>query len=267
MRIEHLYRYPVKSMLGETMTALHVDRGGADGDRRWALVDQSTGRVASAKQARLWRGLLQCSARVEGKHVQIRMPDGASVAADAQGVDDLLSQLLERTVRLVNKRPQGASVERADPDQVLSRGLDAEVDAPLLELAQKTPGDAFTDLAPLHAVTTATLEHIGVEAVRYRPNVVIATPPGYPPYRENEWIGRTLTVGYAQLRALGPTPRCVIPTLEHGALGRSPQALRTPAAENLTQSFDFGVLPCVGAYLEVLTEGTLRVGDPVTMDC
>ncbi|GLP75528.1 hypothetical protein TUM20983_26380 [Mycobacterium antarcticum] len=61
---------------------------------------------------------------------------------------------------------------------MLEFGLDAEVDAPLLELAEATPGDSFTDFAPVHAVTTATLERIGTEAERYRPNLVIATPPG-----------------------------------------------------------------------------------------
>ena len=41
----------------------------------------------------------------------------------------------------------------------------------ILRIAKATPGDSFTDEAPLHAITTATLEHIGVEALRYRPNL------------------------------------------------------------------------------------------------
>jgi uncharacterized protein YcbX len=104
-----------------------------------------------------------------------------------------------------------------------------------------------------------------VEAERYRPNLVITTPPGYPAYSENDWTGRTLTIGGVRLTALGPTPRCVIPTLEHGGLDRSPAALRTPAAENRVDSFDFGVLPCAGAYLAVSAKGTIRTGDPVSI--
>jgi uncharacterized protein len=61
-------------------------------------------------------------------------------------------------VRLVDHRPEGAAVERADPDQALERGLDAEVDAPIMELGAATPGDSFVDLAPLHVITTATLQ-------------------------------------------------------------------------------------------------------------
>ncbi|WP_193045500.1 MOSC domain-containing protein [Mycolicibacterium baixiangningiae] len=265
MHVGSLRRYPVKSMLGETVTALPVGFGGAEGDRRVALIDQETGRVASAKQARLWRQLLQCSARIDGGRVWIRMPDGTDVAADEDGVEDLLSNLLSRPVRVADHRPQGASVERADPEQVLEQGLDADVDAPLLELAEGTPGDSFVDLAPLHVITTATLERIGTEAERYRPNIVISTPPGYPAYAENEWTDRILTVGSVQLKGMGPTPRCVIPTLEQGDLGRAPHALRTPTAENRVESFGLGRLPCAGAYVEVVTEGTISVGAAVEL--
>lgn len=266
LRIESLYRYPVKSMLGERVDSLFIDTRGAKGDRRLALIDESSGRVASAKQARLWRGLLLCSAVTEDGGVRIQLPDGSTTTADDDHADDLLSQFLGRSVRLGHSRSDGDSIERADPDQVLEMGVEAEVDAPILELAQATPGDSFVDLAPVHAITTATLERIGVEAARYRPNLVIATPPGYPAYAENGWTGQVLSVGGTRLRAMGPTPRCVIPTLEHGELPRAPHALRTPAAENRVDTFDLGPLPCAGTYLEVLAEGTMQIGDPVSLD-
>ncbi|MGV0782103.1 MOSC domain-containing protein [Mycolicibacterium sp. XJ775] len=266
MRVESLYRYPIKSMLGESVETLSVNAGGAEGDRKFALIDESSGRVASAKQARLWRTLLSCGAVTEQRRVRIHLPDGSTTTTDEDGVDDVLSQFVGRSVRLIDSRPAGASIERADPDQVLDKGIDAEVDAPILELGLATPGDSFTDLAPVHAVTTATLERIGVEAARYRPNLVIATPPGFPAYAENEWTDQILTVGGVRLRAMGPTPRCVIPTLEHGALPRAPHALRTPAAENRVDAFGLGLLPCAGTYLQVLAAGTLQIGDPVSLD-
>jgi uncharacterized protein YcbX len=265
MRVGSLHRYPVKSMLGETVNALEVSFAGVAGDRQLALIDQETGRVASAKQARLWRHLLQCSAHIAGGRVRVLLPDGTTMTTDQEGFDDALSSLLSRPVRVTDHRAPGASVERADPEQVLQHGLDAEVEAPLLELAEGTPGDSFVDLAPLHVITTATLERIGTEAQRYRPNIVIATPEGYPPYAENDWTDRTLTVGTTQLKAMGPTPRCVIPTLEHGDLTRATHALRTPAAENLVESFGLGRLPCAGAYFDVVTEGTIRVGDQLSL--
>jgi hypothetical protein len=187
------------------------------------------------------------------------------VAADDPGVDDLFSRLLGRSVRLVGERPRGASLERPDPETVLELGEDAEVEARIVEIAGATPGDSFTDFAPLHAITTATLERVGVEALCYRPNLVIATPPGYPPYAENDWVGGELAVGEARLRVLEPTSRCAVPTLEHGPLARAPQALRTLIAENRVKTPGSGMLPCAGVYLEVLNEGTIRTADPVTV--
>jgi uncharacterized protein YcbX len=265
MRVDSLRRYPVKSMLGETVDRLFVDEHGAEGDRRLALVDTETGYVASAKQARLWRGLLKCTANADTGRVSIGLPDGTHVEADDPGVDDLLSQLVGRKVRLISKRPQGATVERPDPEKLLELGLDAEVGGRILQIAQATPGDSFTDDAPLHAITTATLQRIGVEALRYRPNLVIATPPDYPAYAENHWLGREFAIGEVRLRGLPATTRCVVPTLEHGPLPRAPQALRTPAIENRWQAGGSVAQPCAGAYLEVVVPGVIRVGDAVTI--
>jgi uncharacterized protein len=268
MRVASLRRYPVKSMLGEAVDSLFVDESGADGDRRLALVDAETGYVASAKQARLWRGLLQCTAHADGGRVSIALPDGTTVGADDPGVDDVLSRLVGRPVRLISKRPHGATLERPDPERLLELGLDAdaaEVGGRLLQLAQETPGDSFTDDAPLHAITTATLERIGVEALRYRPNVVIETPAGHPAYTENHWLGQEFVIGEVRLRGLPATSRCVVPTLEHGPLPRAPQALRTPAAENRWDAGSSGPQPCAGAYLRVVTKGVIRVGDTVTI--
>jgi uncharacterized protein YcbX len=263
MYVASLWRYPVKSMLGEVVDSLFVDQGGAHGDRRLALLDAVTGRVASAKQPRLWRELLQFSARVDAGEVRIKLPDGRTVSANHAGIDDLLSQSLGRPVQLISERPQGATLERPDPEQVLQFGLDAEVEGQLVEIARATPGESFTDLAPLHAITTATVEHVGTEALRYRPNLLIATPPGYPPYAENDWVGRQMVAGEARLQVLKPTVRCAVPTLEHGALPRAPHALRTLMAENRLASSGSGRVPCAGAYLEVLTAGTINTDDVV----
>ncbi len=264
--VHSVYRYPVKSMLGERLPELWVDEEGALGDRRLALIDDATGRIASAKQARLWRNLLHCSASLGPSGVTIEMPGSGGIPATAASINAQLSQLLGRPVHLIDRRPVGATIERADPDQVLDRGLDAEVDAPLLELAKATSGHSFTDFAPLHAITTATLDHIDADAARYRPNIVIATPPDFPVYAENDWTGCILRIGDAELRVMGPTPRCAIPTLEHGSLPKAPHALRLLAAENRVNAFDFGVLACAGTYLQVVTAGMIRSGERVHIE-
>lgn len=257
-------RYPVKSMLGEELQQVRVTSSGLDGDRELALLDQVSGTVATAKHPRIWRNLLQFAASQSGATVVIRLPDGSTLDANDPAVDSALSAVLGRRVHLSADRPGGAAVERPAPEDVLAHGVDADVPFEMLEIAQGTPGATFVDYAPVHLITSATIEHVGTEALRYRPNLVIDTP-GEKPFAENGWMGRTITVGHVRLRAALPTPRCAVPTLEHGSMPRAPHAVRTPLAENRVDVPGFGVLPCAGFYAEVEVGGVVDVGDPVVL--
>lgn len=257
-------RYPVKSMLGEDLEQARVVSGGLEGDRALALLDPSSGRVATAKHPRSWRGLLQFSARGEAGSVIISLPDCGTLDTTDEDADRTLSAILGRAVHLAGRRPAGATVERPAPEDVLAAGVDADVPFELLEIAQGSSGDTFVDYAPVHLITTATLDHIGAEAVRYRPNLVVDAP-GEAPFAENDWVGREILVGEVRLRAVLPTPRCAVPTLEHGSLPRAPHAVRTPMAENRVDVPGFGVLPCAGVYAEVIVPGTVRVGDSAAL--
>ncbi len=85
-----LWRYPVKSMMGEELNATEVTERGLLGDRAYALVDSSDGKVASAKNPRKWPHLFDFhatfieSARSAAKAppVRIALPDGATVTSD-----------------------------------------------------------------------------------------------------------------------------------------------------------------------------------------
>jgi uncharacterized protein YcbX len=258
-RVASLHRYPVKSMLGEDLDRLEIDGHGVVGDRGLALLDVVGGRVATAKQPRWWRDLLQCRAVSTEDGIRIVLPDGSRIAAD--DADEAMSALLARPVRMATTRAEGASVERPDPEDVLARGLDADIEPALLEIAQGTPGGRFVDHSPVHLITTATLDRLGVEARRYRPNLVIETPDDEEPFGENAWLGREFSIGEVRLRGTLPTPRCSVPTLEHGDLPRAPEALRPLVELNRVEVEGFGVLPCAGMYAEVVRTGTIRVGD------
>ena len=267
-RVVALHRYPVKSMLGEDLTEAVLSVGGFDGDRALALLDVETGRVATAKYARLWRGLLRYRAAAAGGGVRITLPDGRVVDAADAGAPDALSADLGRPVRLVGARPAGAAMDRPAAEAVLEHGVTADLPVEAMEIAQGTPGGSFVDYASVHLITTATVAEIGVEALRYRPNLVLATDG--PPFAENGWLGRELRIGAGpeppvRLRVTLPTPRCALPTLEHGDLPRAPAALRVPAAVNRVDVPGFGVLPCAGAYAEVEEVGTIRLGDRVLL--
>jgi uncharacterized protein len=55
--VHSLWRFPVKSMLGEELESAEVTEGGVLGDRSYAIVDRETGKVASAKHPKLWPDL------------------------------------------------------------------------------------------------------------------------------------------------------------------------------------------------------------------
>src|SRR5215208_8032671 len=50
--VQGLWRFPVKSMLGEKLEAVDLGEGGVVGDRAYAIVDRETRKVASAKPRR-----------------------------------------------------------------------------------------------------------------------------------------------------------------------------------------------------------------------
>lgn len=276
-----LRRYPVKSMLGEAQAALAVSAGGTGGDRAWAVIDRATGKVASAKRPQLWRRLLSCRAQtlmedVEAGQrpppVEIELPDGSVRRAGDPELDGLLSELTGRAVHLAATPHDGAALDRSHPEAVTADDLDREVGSDILTLGAAVPARTFFDYAPLHLITTATLDGLAaalddgpVELERYRANIVIrtGTTAAFP---ENDWVGGTLRIGGAvALRVILQTPRCAVPMLAHGALPPRPGALRAAADRNRIAIEGFGDQPCAGIYAEVLSDGVIRVGDPVSL--
>ncbi|TDC25479.1 MOSC domain-containing protein [Micromonospora sp. 15K316] len=268
-----LWRYPVKSMLGESLTTATVGPGGVQGDRRLALLHRETGRVVSAKDPRRWRDLLTFQATGGGSEpVRITLPDGRTVSGRNEQADELLSAVLGTPVTLTDTPPAGATLDRAVPEAVLAAGVTAVVPVDPSPLGGAAPG-TFFDFAPIHLLTTAALGRLAVElpdgppqAERYRPNLVVATPE--TGFVENSWVGRRLRIGgELVLRVLAPTPRCAVPTLAHGRLPRRPDALRAPARLNRIEPLPgLGPQPCVGAYAQVVTPGRVAVGDAVELD-
>lgn len=158
-----LCRFPVKSRVGERLEEAEFTERGLVGDRAYSLMDEETGKVASAKSVRLFPHLLACWAafveppRVgrEQPPVRIALPDGTSVTSDSADADRLLSAFFRRRVRLARAAPDDFTidqyhpdVENADPfhrdtliEQKLGAAFFAEAEhIRILESAQVTPG-------------------------------------------------------------------------------------------------------------------------------
>ena len=274
-----IMRFPVKSMLGECLDGCEIVAGGMSGDRTYALVDPSTGKIASAKQPALWRDLLNLSAKT------ISQTDGSSiVVSDQHGLeidlldpnfDVIVSELLGRQVKLIDVRPEAIELNRARPDEVMTEGVDAVVTQDVLAIAAAAPDGGFFDFAPLHVMTSASLDAARAAAPgasilpeRYRPNFVIETSASAA-FVENHWLGRQLHIGkHVSIELIAPTPRCAVPMLAHGIL---PYAREAVAVVNVLNRIEFaplgpGTFPCLGAYAKVIASGPIMCGDQVVLE-
>jgi MOSC domain-containing protein len=261
--VASLWRYPVKSMMGEELNATEVTERGLLGDRAYALLDSSDGKAATAKNPRKWPRLFDFRAafieppRAAAKvpPVRIALPDGATVTSDQGGVNRILSDALNRKVTLSAAGRGPVNAEEYWPDM---EGLDHRDTVTDFTLPEGT----FFDCAVVHLLTTATLDRLRelypqgrFEVRRFRPNIVVQLGSGEKSFAENAWVRRTLVIGdEVRLSVTGPCARCVMTTLSQGDLPRDPGILRTAAQHNQVN---------VGVYAAVLRGGTIRRGDPV----
>jgi uncharacterized protein len=274
-----LWRYPVKSMMGEELNATEVTERGLLGDRAYALVDSTDGKVASAKNPRKWPQLFdfraayleapQAAAKVPP--VRITLPDGTLLTSEQSDLNQVLSRTLKREVTLdAAERGQREVVESTFPNPWTPTAEEYWPDMEGLDYRDTVtdfdlPEGTFFDCAVVHVLTTATLDRLRelypqgrFEVRRFRPNVVVEIADGAKDFVENAWMGRTLTIGDAvRLSVTEPCPRCVMTTLPQGDLPKDPGILRTAAQHNQVH---------VGVYASVLRGGTVRRGDPIKVE-
>lgn len=262
-----LWRYPVKSMLGEELNSSGVTERGLVGDRAYALIDKETGKVASAKNPRKWERLFDChsvfmeiqSLAENIPPVMITLPDGTQTfSSNGEDADHTLSKALGREVRLMRADLEKPSYEEYWPDM---EGL-----AQREKVTDETmPSRTFFDIAVIHILTTSTIDRLRelypegrFEVRRFRPNIVIDSSSGEKDFIENSWIGKKMAIGEdVVLKITGPCTRCIMITLPQGDLPRDSGILRTVARFNKVN---------VGVYASVLQGGTIHRGDLATLE-
>jgi uncharacterized protein YcbX len=205
--------------------------------------------------------------------VRITLPDGGDVRSDNPDRDRVLSEALGRSVTLKSSAPEGATYEL--------RALDAEgLEAPDPERITESqvgmfaPPGSFFDTSTLHVIPSSSLETLARahpegrwDRRRFRPNVVVdLDEPPDDGFAENDWVGRSLSLG-PDVRAsvLAPMPRCVMTTLPQRDLPRDPLVLRTLAERNRQEIEGYGSYACVGVLANVAAPGSVAVGHEVAL--
>lgn len=286
--VDELWRFPVKSMLGEELDAAHLSQRGVVGDRAYALRDKQTGKVASAKHAKLWPNLLKCRASFveppragsEIPPARIDLADGTSVLSDAPDVDAVLSRFFGRDVELASAADHGYTIDQYhpdvddyDPEGHQDEVVEAQLGAAFFNergLPSAVPEDSFFDLYPVSVLTTSTLDRLGelepesdFDVRRFRMNVIVALPEHG--FVENDWIGHSLAIGdQVRLGVALPDPRCCMPSVEQEDLPRDPKILKALARHNRIDVAG-APFPCAGVYAVAESTGAIRRDDGVSL--
>jgi MOSC domain-containing protein len=232
VRVVELWRYPVKSLVGEQLDSVAVTTDGFEGDRRYAIYDVETGFGLTARRV---PELLFASARLlDGGTVEITLPDG-SVARD----DEALSAWLGRRVTL---RSASAEVARRY-ENVVDFEREPTSDWAPFEGAEGAFHDSFR--ARVSLVSSATIG--SWDRRRFRSNVLLDGEG------EDSLVGSSVALGGAMLKVGVRIERCVMTTRpQAGGIERELDVLRTIARERDA---------CLAVGALVAQPGTVRIGD------
>jgi uncharacterized protein YcbX len=224
IRVLSLHRYPVKSMLGEQLGCLEVDRRGFAGDRVWS-VRTSEDKIGSGKNTRRFAavpGLLELRAREQDGDVVITFPDGTTCSAQAGDIAERLSHHVGQPVTL--------SVETQEShfdDGPISLVGNASVLAVARERGQE------------------------VDPAHFRGNILLGTSAAF---EEDEWVGRRLKIGSAVLSVTASLPRCVMVDMKTADLQEQHGNLKAVGRLNNA---------CLGVITTVVVPGTITTRDTV----
>ncbi len=224
-----LWRFPVKSMRGESLGSVRVTPQGLEGDRTFALA--STAAPAG-------KPLLASTERTATLRYTARWAPEPNVTA-----------------------PDGTTFPLPSPE--LLHALEKTAGRPGAQLRlEHSPEDPFFDVRPVSLISQSTLQALSserghtIDPLRFRSNLVLALAKPQP-FAEDTLTGQTLRFGDEdgpQLRILERIPRCRVVSLDPETVIADPTLLRHLAQHHEGR---------IGVYARVEETGTLRVGDTV----
>ena len=248
-----LWRYPIKSMRGESLDEAWVTERGISGDRVWAVRELDRGGIMSA---RTFPALLQFRAYYEGDSatdqaasIMIELPQAGTVPPEDPQTPAILSSLLRRRV----------SLERVRSERLTAEELEA-----IMRGEAYPPHRDFFDEEVLHLVATGTLAFMrnlqpgsDFDPRRFRANLYVDTGDEADGFVEDGWLEGVLEVG-EQVRIVGMRPaiRCALTTHPQSELPHDVNILRT--AWQYHQAY-------VGVFAAVGAPGRIRLHDQVVL--
>lgn len=225
--VERCWRYPIKSVGGEIVESFEVEARGVVGDRLYAVRD-SDGKLGSGKDSRRFRrmdGLAELSSRYRDGSLELLDPSGAVVADPSSYMRDFLG------------RPAVSIARESDVKHFDEEPLNLLSTASLAWMAEAVPGTP-------------------VDERRFRPNLLIRTPPQTPAFVEDDWSGRSASIGEVVIEFLHACERCRMTSMAQKDLPDDAGILRTIAGRHDNR---------LAVFAKVVEPGVVRVGDALTL--
>jgi uncharacterized protein YcbX len=272
--VTHIYRYPVKSMMGETLSEADIGEAGIPGDRGWAVRDEKRGGIRGGKKI---PQLMTLTAQSGSSAPLITAPDGDSASASTEGINEWLSDKLNHPVTLWPLLPadQLDHYRRGAPDtedfeQELRAVFGRLPEEPLPDLTGfeellefESPPGTYFDAFPISIMSQqslATMNQLEGESRfdvrRFRPNLLVDIPDTDHPFPEQAWVGKTLSIGSVKLKIDMTCPRCSMTTHGFDDLPRDTEVMR-----KLVNHSDGNL----GIYASVQTPGKISLEDHIAV--
>jgi uncharacterized protein YcbX len=238
-QIEAIFRYPVKSMRGESLDAATLGWHGLDGDRRLAFrrLDERGGfpwlTASRLSDLILFNPLRHDDGNPDGNRdalpTHVRTPEGEEFPLFGEALAAEVGRRFGSPVQMMHLR------------------------------------HGIFDDASISVITGETIREIGrlagksVDARRFRPNVLVRSTRAVP-FEEDEWLGGVLTFGEAddapEVAVTARDVRCVMVNLDPDGGSPAPEVLKAVVRANQNNA---------GIYGTVTRTGRLAVGQTIML--
>jgi uncharacterized protein YcbX len=273
MKIKSIWRYPIKSMAGESLKESMLSQRGLVGDRSYALHDGRS--ICSAKKyAQLMNYSVQYDSEPDGINIPpVTLEIGnTAVNSEDSNLNELLTREIGTKVTLDKLRPDDnleyyRRSKEQQPIEEIRNVLGLEEGEAFPDFSEfpdssfefSTPPGTFFDAYPLLILTTNSLNRLQqltkgtvIDERRFRPNLLIDADELEAGFIEERWRDQFLEIGDTIIKLTLPCPRCVMTTIAFQDLKKAPQIMRTLVQENHHK---------LGIYGQVVKPGKIQIGD------
>jgi uncharacterized protein len=255
-RVESLWRYPVKSMRGESLQEAFVGFPGVYGDRLYAFHSSAAPKGFPYLTGREQQNMLLYRPTYRHPNRLARPSNLAEAEAIGSGLTPVYHQPADLLVDV--ETPSGERLAIDDP-VLISRLCEGIRDVQLTLLRSDR---AMTDCRPISIISISTVRQLShelgvdLDKRRFRANVYVELESGKA-FGEDEFVGRMLQIGAKAVTAVvNRDARCKMITLDPDTAEANPEVMKRLARDHEGKA---------GVYGVVVVEGIIRPGDEITL--